>query len=203
MCTFNQKTRHLVVLAKEGDKSALNQLYSVYSERVRWMVRFRMGTELRSKLESMDVVQDTLIHAFSGLDGFKYSNEGDFVRWLSKIAENELRGNLKKLHANKRDIRKEVPLDNFAPSTTGGFVGALGPIEVTTPSVIMSRKEELDKLAEAIDELKSEYREIIVLTKIDGLSYEEIGIRLDKSPDAVRMLATRAMVALAAAFRSI
>jgi RNA polymerase sigma-70 factor (ECF subfamily) len=203
MCTFNQKTRHLVVLAKEGDKSALNQLYSVYSERVRWMVRFRMGTELRSKLESMDLVQDTIINAFSVLDGFKYKNEGDFVRWLSKIAENELRGNLKKLHANKRDIRKEVPLDNFAPSTTGGFVGALGPIEVTTPSVIMSRKEELDKLAEAIDELKSEYREIIVLTKIDGLSYEEIGIRLDKSPDAVRMLATRAMVALAAAFRSI
>ena len=203
MCTFNQKTRHLVVMAKEGDRSALNQLYSVYAERVRWMVRFRMGRELRSKLESMDLVQDTLIHAFNGLDGFAYKNEGDFVRWLSKIAENELRGNLKKLHADKRDIRKEVRLDNYGQNTTGGFLGALGPIEATTPSVIMSRKEELDKLAKAIDELKPEYREIIVLTKIDGLSYEEIGIRLDKSPDAVRMLATRAMVALAVAFRSI
>jgi DNA-directed RNA polymerase specialized sigma24 family protein len=64
-----------------------------------------MSKELRSKLESVDVVQDTLIHALSGLDDFTYKNEGDFVRWLSKIAKNELRGSLKKLHADKRDIR--------------------------------------------------------------------------------------------------
>jgi len=203
MCTCNQKTRHLVVLAKEGDKTALNQLYSVYSERVRWMVRFRMGNELRSKLESMDLVQDTLIHAFSGLNSFTYRDEGDFVRWLSKIAENELRGSFKKLHADKRDIHREVRLDNYRPNTTAGFVGAIDPIQTTTPSVIISRKEELNKLAKAIDQLKPEYREAIVLTKIDGLSYDEIAGKLDKSPDAVRMLATRAMVALAAAFRNI
>ena len=203
MCTCNQKTRHLVVLAKEGDKSALNQLYSVYAERVRWMVRFRMGSELRSKLESMDLVQDTLIHAFSGLNSFTYRDEGDFVRWLSKIAENELRGNIKKLHADKRDIRKEARFNNNRPNTTAGFVGAIDPIQTTTPSIIISRKEDLDKLARAIDQLKPEYKEAIVLTKIDGLSYDEVAGKLDKSPDAVRMLATRAMVALAAAYRNI
>jgi DNA-directed RNA polymerase specialized sigma24 family protein len=74
MCTLGQKTRHLVVLAKEGDQSALNQLYSVYADRVRWMVRFRMNKELRSRLESMDLVQETLVHAFNGLDKFTYSN---------------------------------------------------------------------------------------------------------------------------------
>ena len=59
MCTLDQKTQELVALAKEGDQSALNRLYTVYAERVRWMVRFRMGKELRSKLESMDLVQET------------------------------------------------------------------------------------------------------------------------------------------------
>ncbi|MFH1882148.1 MAG: sigma-70 family RNA polymerase sigma factor [Planctomycetota bacterium] len=203
MCTFGQKTQHLVVLAKEGDKSALNQLYRVYAERVRWMVRFRMSKELRSKLESMDLVQDTLIHALSGLEDFTYKNEGDFVRWLAKIAENELRGSLKKLHADKRDIRKEVRLDNYGPTSGGGFVGAPGPIEATTPSVIMSRKEDLAKLEKAIDELKPEYREAIVLTKIDGLSYKEIAGRLGKSSDAVRKLVSRAMAELTVAFRKI
>ena len=203
MCTLEQKTRHLIVLAKEGDQSALNRLYSVYAERVRWMVRFRMGKELRSKLESMDLVQDTLIHALSGLDDFTYRNEGDFVRWLSKIAENELRGSLKKLHADKRDIRKEVRLDDHGQTTEGGHVGPYGPIQATTPSVIMSRKEDLAKLEKAIDELKPEYREAIVLTKIEGLSYQEIGQKLGKSSDAVRMLATRAMAELTTIFRKI
>jgi RNA polymerase sigma-70 factor (ECF subfamily) len=202
MCTFGQKTRHLVVLAKEGDQSALNQLYSVYADRIRWMVRFRMNKELRSRLESMDLVQETLIHAFSGLDKFTYSNEGDFVRWLSRIAENELRGSLKKLHADKRDIRREVRLDNFGSSTEGQHVGPYGAIQ-TTPSMVLSGKEDLAKLEKAIDQLKPEYREAIILTKIEGLSYKEIGQRLGKSSDAVRMLATRAMAELTTIFGKI
>ncbi len=200
MNALSQKTQELVVLAKDGDKSALNQLYKVYSERVRWMVRFRMGAELRSQLESMDLVQDTLIHALSGLDNFTYKNEGDFVRWLSKIAENSLRDNLDKLHAGKRDIRREVPLDNYRSTTAGGFVGTPGPIEATTPSVIMSRKEDLNKLEKAIDKLRPEYREVIVLAKIEELSYSQIGDRLGKSTGAVKMLVSRAIVALASAF---
>ena len=200
--TLGQKTQELVALAKDGDRAALDQLYSVYAERVRWMVRFRMSRELRSKLESMDLVQDTLIHALGGLEDFTYKNEGDFVRWLSKIAENELRGSLKKLHADKRDIRREVRLGTYGPSAGVGFVGAPGPIEATTPSVILSRKEDLAKLEEAVDELKPEYREVIVLAKIDGLSYKEIGERLGKSADAVGMLVSRAMVALTSVFES-
>ncbi len=203
MCPVGQKTQELVALAKEGDKSALNRLYTVYAERVRWMVRFRMSKELRSKLESMDLVQETLIHALSGLDDFTYKNEGDFVRWLSKIAENELRASLKKLHAGKRDIRKEVRLANHGPTTAGGFIGTGGPIQATTPSVIMSKKEELDKLERAMDALKPEYREAILLTKIEGLPYKEIATRLGKSSDAVRKLVSRAMAELTVAFRAI
>ncbi len=202
MCTCGQKTQHLVVLAKDGDKSALNQLYRVYAERVRWMVRFRMGKELRSKLESMDLVQDTLIHALNGLGDFTYKNEGDFIRWLSTIAENVLRGNLKKLHAGKRDIRREVPLGRYGPTTDSRLVGNPGPIDATTPSVIMSKKEDIRKLEGAIDKLRPEYREVIMLAKIEELSYSQIGERLGKSTDAVGMLLSRAMLALTNIFES-
>ena len=203
MCTVGQKTKLLVVQAKEGNPSAINQLYSIYAERVRWMVRFRMSKELRSKLESMDLVQNTLIRSLNGLGNFNYKNEGDFVRWLSKIAENELRGNLKKLHAEKRDVRKEVQLDNFGFAAESEYIGSHGPIQTTTPSVILSEKEDLGKLEKAIDQLKPEYREIIILTKIEELSYQEIGQRLGKSSDAVRMLATRAMAELTTIFGKI
>jgi RNA polymerase sigma-70 factor (ECF subfamily) len=159
-----------------------------------------MGKELRSKLDSVDVVQDVLLSALEGLGDFTYKNEGDFLRWLSTIAQNALRGHLDKLHTAKRDIRKEVRLDNCRPTTRAGFVRTPGPIRVTTPSVIMSRKEDLDKLENAIDELKPEYREVIVLAKIDGLSYNQIGERLGKSADAVGHLLSRAMVALTNTF---
>jgi RNA polymerase sigma-70 factor (ECF subfamily) len=174
-CSFEHKTQELVALAKDGDNSALNQLCKAYSERVRRIVRLRMGKELRPKLDSMDLVQDALVSALEGIGGFTYSNDGDFLRWLSKIAENTLRDNLDKLYTDKRDIRKEVQPGNFRRTTGTGFSRTAGPIDATTPSVIMSRKEDLDKLEKAIDELKPEYREVVVLTKIEGLSYKEIG----------------------------
>jgi RNA polymerase sigma-70 factor (ECF subfamily) len=203
MCNFDQKTQELVILAKEGDDSALEQLCRVYGERVRRMIRLRMGKEIRPRLDSMDLVQDALLSALGGLGDFTYKNEGDFLRWLTKIAENRLRDNIDKLYTAKRDIRKEVRLENYEPTTGSGFVGTPGAIEAATPSVIMSKKEDLDKLEKAIDELKPDYREVIVLSKIDGLSYKEIGDRLGKSIDSVGHLLSRAMVALTEAFWTI
>ena len=200
--SVSHKTQTLITLAQGGDNSALDRLCRAYGERVRRIVRLRMGSELRSKLESMDMVQDVLMCALKDLGDFTYRDEGDFLRWLSRIVENRLRDSIDKLHADKRDIRKEVRLDNKERTTGGGFVGNPGPIEATTPSVIMSRKEEMDKLEKAIDALKPEYREVIVLKRLDGLSYKEIGERLGKSADAVGMLLSRAMVSLTSVFES-
>lgn len=200
--TVEYKTRHLVVLAKDGDESALNQLWAVYGPRVLWLVRLRMGKELRSKLESMDLVQDVLVCALKDLGNFTYKNEGDLVRWLSRIADNRLRDNLDRLHADKRDIRKEVALGGYESTIGGSLLGAPGLLDTTTPSAIMSKREDLAELERAIDQLKPEYREVIILTKIEGLSYKEISERLDKSHDAVRKLASRAILALANIFES-
>jgi len=159
-----------------------------------------MGKELRSKLESMDLVQDVLVSALKDLGNFTYKNEGDFVRWLARITENRLRDNLDKLHAHKRDIRKEVRLNTHRPTIEDSFAAALEPIDATTPSAIISKREEFDKLAQALDALKPEYREVIVLTKVEGLSYREVGGKLGRSADAARMLFSRAMAALTGAF---
>ncbi len=194
-------TQHLVALAKQGDSSALNQLCSVYGERVRRIIRLRMGAKLRSKLDSVDVVQEALIQALGNLKGFTYQNEGDFLRWLCKIAENKFHDVYDKFHADKRYIGKEIPFKQEARWTESGSFGATGPVRTTTPSAIVSKKEALDRLEAALDKLKPEYREIIVLKKIEGLSYVEIGERLGKSPDAVGMLLSRAMAALAIAYR--
>ena len=202
-CSCNHTTRHLVALAKEGDESALDQLCRVYAERVRWMIRLRMGKELRRKLDSMDVVQDVLIHALGGIADFTYENEGDFVRWLSKIAENALRDNRDRLYAGKRDARREVPLVNGGRRGGSRLSGIPGPVATTTPSVILSRKEDLARLEKAIDALRPEYKEIIVLTKIEGLGYQEIADRVGKSSEAVRKLVSRAMTALISAFETV
>jgi RNA polymerase sigma-70 factor, ECF subfamily len=197
--SINNKTQRLVTLAKSGDEAALGRLCEVYGERIHRILRMRMGKELRSKMESMDLVQDAFISALRSLENFTYQNEGDFLRWLSQIAENRLRDQAEKLHTNKRDISREIPLDNNRQSQDS-FVGTHEPFALTTPSMIISKREELDKLEQAIDKLKPEYKEVIIMAKIEGLSNIEIGKKLGKNPHAVCMLISRAMTALTDVF---
>ncbi len=196
----DQKTQHLVALAKEGDRPAIDQLCRIYGERVRRIIRFRLDTKLRPKLDSVDLVQDVLILALGGLKDFTYRNEGDFLRWLSRIAENRLRDILKRFHADKRDVRKEISFKQEGSSTDGRCYGASEPIGTTTPSVIMRKKEALDRLEKALDTLKPDYKAVIVLKKIEGLSHADIAERLNKSVNAVPMLLFRAMAALTIAY---
>ena len=198
--TFNYQTQRLVTMAQNGDDSAIERLFKVYNERVLRIVRMRMGPELRTKMQSMDLVQDAFISALRSLENFTYKNEGDFLRWVSKIAENRIRDNFDKIHANKRDVRKETPLNNNSSTTPDPFVGISGPVDTTTPSLIMSKREDLNRLEKAMEELKPEYREVITLTKIEGLTYKEAAKKMGKGPDAVRSQLSRAITALSQNF---
>jgi len=186
--------------AREGDKSAIDQLCRIYGERIRRIIRLRIDSKLRPKIDSVDVVQDALILALAGLKDFTYRNEGDFLRWLSRIAENKLRDILDKFHADKRDIRREIPFKREETDTEGNSFGVAGPLQTTTPSVLLVRKEQLDRLERAIDNLKPEHREVIFLSRIERLSHEEIAAKLGKSKGAVAMLLSRALIALTAAY---
>ena len=196
----DHNTQHLVTLAKEGDQPAVEQLCRIYGERVRRIIRLRIDRKLRPKIYSVDVVQDALILAMAGLKNFTYRNEGDFLRWLSKIAENKLHDILDKFHAEKRDIRREIPFKKVETKIEEGSVGIAGPLQTTTPSVLLSRKEQYDRLERAIDDLKPEYREVIFLSRIERLSHEEIAVKMEKSKGAVAMLLSRALIALTAAY---
>ena len=200
----DQNTHQLVSSAQKGDRFALEQLCNVYAERIRRIVRLRVGPELRVQLESMDLVQDALIAAVTSLKDFRDHNDGDFMRWLVKITENRIRDRVDHIHAAKRDIRRQVRLED-KDSENGSSSGKpyqRSPIVTTTPSVMLARREELDRLEKAMDRLTDDYREVLLLAKIEGLPHEQIAEHMKRSPAAVAKLLSRAIVALANEFEN-
>jgi len=197
-----QNTHQLVSSAQKGDRSALEQLCNVYAERIRRIVRLRVGPELRAQLESMDLVQDALIAAVTSLKDFKHHDDGDFMRWLAKIAENRIRDRVDHIHAAKRDIRRQVRLEGGENESSSRKLNLSVPVVTTTPSVLLARREELDRLEKAMHRLRDDYREVLILAKIEGLSHEQISDRMNKSPAAVAKLLSRAIVALANEFEN-
>jgi RNA polymerase sigma-70 factor (subfamily 1) len=202
--SVDQNTHQLVSSAQNGDRFALEQLCNVYAERIRRIVRLRVGPELRAQLESMDLVQDALIAAVTGLKDFRDHDDGDFMRWLVKIAENRIRDRVDHLHAAKRDIRRQIRLEDEDSENESSCRKPYRyvPVVTTTPSVLMARREELDKLEKAMDRLTRDYREILILAKIESLPHEQIAERMKRSPAAVAKLLSRAIVALANEFEN-
>ena len=72
-----------------------------------------------------------------------------------------------------------------------------------TPSRVVALTEDLALLETAIERLPDDYRELIIATKLEGRSYEEIAEDVGKTADAVRMQVGRAMIALNKVFRQI
>jgi RNA polymerase sigma-70 factor (ECF subfamily) len=66
----------------------------------------------------------------------------------------------------------------------------------SSPSQKAMHNEQEVRLAEVLARLPDDYREVIVLRNIEGLSHEEVAARLDRGVGAVRMLWVRALKCL-------
>ena len=189
-------TVQLLSRYRAGDAEALNALYARYFDRVRAVVRLRMGPRLRAKMESSDVVQDAFVSSLRSLGDFSHRSEGAFFHWLCAIAQNRLRDHAGFFAAQKRDAAREQRLEVRGPSSESVF----GPIAElagdATPSAEAVRAEELARLEQAVDALPEAQREALLMVRYEGLSWEEAAEEMGRSTGAVRMLVARAMVAL-------
>jgi len=194
-------TQALLQRVQTGEREALNELYNRYLMRVLAAVRARLGAELRGKLESWDVVQDALLASLKNVQSFDQSSEGAFLNWLAKVVENRIRDHLDYFRAEKRDHRLEKPLAGPRSAESSAPLDIPERSCAPTPSQVLILSEDLAHLEKAMDQIPEDSRELIVAVKIEGRTYDELAVALDKSPDAVRMQVKRALLALTKAFR--
>jgi len=176
----------LVRRAKAGSAEALDELYERSGGRLLAYIRLRMGRDLRTKLESRDILQVTLLKSLEHLKDFRGSHTGSLMAWLAKIADHEIRDRVDYHGRARRDAAREVAIDTDAALPTPAR-------SALTHAIFNERAAELER---ALESLSPDHREIILLRKFEELSFGEIAARLGRSEDASRMLLARAMTAL-------
>ena len=181
------ETTALLKEAREGSAEALDDLFARYGARLLSVIRLRLGPSLRGRLESRDILQDCFLKAFERLDQFEGSERASLMGWLARIAENEIRDQAEFHGRQRRDARREVPLDD-AP---GGLVH-----RVRSVSSRVALGQQTRHLERALERLEEAHREVIVLRKLQEMSWREVGERMGRTDDASRMLFARAMAAL-------
>lgn len=187
----------LVRHAQAGDRDALNRLFARYYERVRRIVRVRLGRRLREVVDSGDILQETFAAAVRSFDGFELREEAGLIQWLAKLAERQILAAADYHLAQKRDQRRNVPL---APAGTegeeDGFTIAWKD-DATRPLERLVSVEQSALIDDCLDLLSADYRELIVLRNFAGASWEEVAEATGRpSPAAARMMHARALVEL-------
>jgi RNA polymerase sigma-70 factor, ECF subfamily len=185
----------LIRRARSGDPAALETLIGHCREFVRCLVRARCGGQLRARVDSSDLVQETLLRAAQNIGQFQGEGEAAWCAWLTRIAEHEVVRQLRvHVGAEKRTVEREQPLEPPGPAADASSrLGQWFARSLSTPSQAAMRNERVLVLAEALGRLPEDYREVLVLRHLEGLDFPEIAGRLGRSHGAVRVLWTRAL----------
>jgi len=184
-----QESAELLGRAREGSREALDLLFGRFAGKLLALIRLRMDRSLRARIESGDILQLTLLKAFERIAEFRSSETASLMAWLARIAENEIRDQAVFHRRQRRDAERELPFDEAV-----GDAGLVARVRSATSRLIFN--DEIRRLERALEALEDHYREIILWRRLEELSFPEIGRRLGKSPDAARMLFSRAMAAL-------
>ena len=94
-----------------------------------------------------------------------------------------------------RDVRREISVEQAGAAldrSAANFAQVLadrGP----SPSAPMRQRERAVAFADQLAKLRPQYRDVIVLRNLQGLSFEEVADRMDRKPGTVRMLWLRAI----------
>ncbi len=178
---------NLIDRIKNGDREALSQLFERHRRRLALLAHYRLGPHLRGLVEIDDILQETLLKAYTQFDQFSYRTPGSFLRWLARIMEHVIADTARYHSRQKRQAGEVLPLRS--ESNPGGPE----PADSKTPSRLLAQDERLRALLHDLDELPDDYREVILLLKVEGLSTREVAERMGKSRETVALLLHRAI----------
>jgi RNA polymerase sigma-70 factor, ECF subfamily len=190
MGDFEQPSQSSIHSASRGDPSAIAEVLQAYLPRLHQFVRARLGPQLRSREDSVDIVQSTVRELLAERD-FEWRGEVEFRAWLFQAALNKIRAKARFHAAEKRNADLEAVPNG---STLQAFDTLVA--DQPTPSRVAMAHEEFQRLETAMAQLSEPHREVLTLARIVGLPHALIAKQLGRSEAAVRQLLVRAMAAL-------
>lgn len=167
-------TKALIALAKQGDKKALNALLKQEEARI-----YAFGLRMcRNRDDAADVLQETMLAVVKHLGEFR--GDAALSTWLFQVARSHC---IKKRRRRKGEPQRTDALDSPEVSLRDSS---------PDPEQTTSARELERLMQEALNELPTAAREVLVLRDVEGLTAPEVARVLGTSVEAVKSKLHRA-----------
>lgn len=157
-----KREEELIALSRRGDVDAFGQLVATYERHV-YTVAFRF---MGNHADASDLAQEAFLRAFRGIG--KFRGDCSFKTWLNQITANVCRDQLRKQRRNPT-----ISLD-AATNSEDDPAQVILPDYSNCPERVFQQREEREYLQEVLNTLPIEFRIVLILRDVQGLSYEEI-----------------------------
>src|SRR5438876_8238490 len=157
----------LINLSQKGDVNAFNQLVLKYQQTT-YNVVLRM---LGDRDAAADVTQDTFIAAFRAIQSFRGGSS--FRAWLLRIASNQACDYWRRTNRHPQDSLDTIT-DEDEPHDAGLLSSLVAPEQAANPEELLLNQELQELLQTGIQQLTLDQRVAVILSDVQGLSYEEI-----------------------------
>ncbi len=195
-CTDSSPVRGLLNKAKHGEKESLGRLLQIYQNYLTILAATQLDRKLRQRMNPSDLVQEAMLAAHCDFGKFRGSTEREFLVWLRQILINCLHHAFDThVRAKMRDVRREISVEQANAALDRSAVGFAQILadQGPSPSAPMQQHERAVAFADQLAKLRPQYRDVIVLRNLQGLSFEEVADRMNRKPGNVRMLWLRAI----------
>ena len=176
--------QELVARARRGDESAFEALVTENEKRIYNLCRRLTGNQE----DAAELTQEAFLNAWRGLGRFQ--GESSFSTWLYRLATNACIDFLRK-EKRRQSLSMTVSLDDEEEARQVEL-----PDERYAPGGALERAEARRAVAEGLERLTLEHRQVLVMREIHGLSYAEIGQVLGLEEGTVKSRIARARGAL-------
>jgi RNA polymerase sigma-70 factor, ECF subfamily len=204
-CDNHDQSRHgesgfnpefLLVMAKGGDGAALGRLLERYRNYMGLLVRLQVGRRLRSKVDIEDLLQEIGLEIHRKIPLFRGGSEREFLTWVRRVIGSILANQIRHYIGTKgRDLRLERALGDELDQSSRALNESLIASQ-SSPSQQAVRREQAVLLADALQDLPEDYREVIILRQLEGLSFPDVARRMDRTEDSVKNVWLRALARL-------
>lgn len=160
------------------------------------LARTQLGRQLQRRVSASDVVQDTILLAWSRVGQFRGGSEGQFTGWLRSILSRTIqRAVEREMLTERRDLRRETALSQVLQENEESHICVERALmsDETSPSHAASRNEVSIEIANRIARLPHEYQYLIVQRSLCGRPFDVIAAEMGKTSGAVRAMWLRAL----------
>jgi RNA polymerase sigma-70 factor (ECF subfamily) len=186
----------LLVLAKAGDGAALGRLLERYRNYVGLLIQLQVGRRLRSKVDIDDLLQEIWLEIHRKISSFRGHSEREFLTWARRLIGSILANQVRHYFGTKqRDLRLERALIDELDQSSRSLNESLVASQ-SSPSQQAVRREQAVLLADALQALPEDYREVIILRQLEGLSFPDVARRMDRTENSVKNVWLRALARL-------